>query len=205
MEDYKAWTSHIAPPMIIFMQTHQTVETEQAIEPQQAMAIDTPTSNHQPKSDQVRNQLTKRSFATLATVSPAGMPHVAGVLYELVNDTMYINTLQTSRKARNIRANGQAAICVIVRRLPVGPPSTIHFQTTAELLDLDAPDILPLLAAGQLKTLTGHGELDLPNGCFLSVKLAPKLLTYGLGMSLRTLIKNPLDAGGRVELEPQAD
>ncbi|MFT7648763.1 MAG: hypothetical protein ACI8Y4_003517 [Candidatus Poriferisodalaceae bacterium] len=185
--------------MMVFMQTQQTAARNQTA------ATDAPTLNHQPKGDRVRTQLTKRSFATLATVSPAGMPHVAGVLYELVNDTMYINTLRTSRKASNINANGQVAVCIIVRRLPVGPPSTIHFQTTAELLDLDDPDIVTLLAAGRLKSLTGHGELDLPNGCFLGVKLAPKLLTYGLGMPLRTLIKDPLDAGGRVKLEPEAD
>lgn len=154
-------------------------------------------SGHQLDGVDIRRALAKRSFATLATTSPAGRPHVAGILYELVGDALYINTLRSSRKARNIAANPHVGLCVPVRRLPVGPPSTIHFQATAELLRLDHPDIAALLADGELKSLTGDGELDLPDGCFVRVNPAPNLITYGLGMPLRKLIGDPLSAGGR--------
>lgn len=145
-------------------------------------------------------RLRKRSFASLATTSAEGRPHVAGVLYELVDDALYINTLRTSRKARNIAATGRAAVCVPIRRVPVGPPSTVHFQNAAQVLDLDHPDITTLLGNSQLKSITSHGELDMPDGCFIRIQLGRRLLTHGLGMSLLKLIKDPVAAGGVVEL-----
>src|SRR5687768_4221060 len=76
----------------------------------------------------VRRALAKRSYAVLATASPAGHPHAAGVLYTMVGDDLWLSTETTSRKGRNLVADGRVGVTVPVRRLPVGPPSTIHFQ-----------------------------------------------------------------------------
>jgi hypothetical protein len=157
-------------------------------------------TRHQPKPEAIRKALEKRSFATLATTSPAGRPHVAGVLYELVNDALYINTMRSSRKARNIAANSNVAVCVPVRRIPVGPPSTIQFQAAAEILALDSTEITALVEAGKLRSLTNHGELEMPDGCFLRVGLSPRVVTYGLGMSLSRLMSDPLNAGASAVL-----
>lgn len=157
-----------------------------------------------PDPAQVRKAIDQRSFATLATTSPAGRPHVAGVLYEAAGDAIYVSTMRSSRKARNIEANPNVALVVPIRRLPVGPPSTVQFQSTAELLDRDGPEIRALVEAGELDSITGHGELELEGGCFLRVGLPRRLVTYGLGLPLRTLISDPLSAGGVVELEPSA-
>ena len=160
---------------------------------------------HQPDRSTIRRAIAKRSFATLATTSPAGRPHSAGVLYQLVDDVLYINTLRTSRKARNVVANPHVGLCVIVRRIPFGPPSTVQFQSTAEVLALDHPDVTRAVADGRLDALTGHGELDLPDGCFLRIALPRRAVTYGLGMPLRRLIADPLSAGGEVTLAPGTD
>jgi hypothetical protein len=80
----------------------------------------------------------------------------------------------------------------------VGPPSTVQFQSRAELLDLDSPEITGLVGSGELKALTSHGELDLPDGCFVRIPLPKRLHTYGLGMPLLELIRDPLSAGGVV-------
>ena len=165
----------------------------------------TPTTNPTPASltpdpQHIRRALDRRAFATLATTSPAARPHVAGVLYELVDGVLYVSTLRSSRKARNIAANPRVAVCVPVRRLPVGPPSTIQFQTTATLLDPTDPEITALVARGAIDSITSHGELDLPDGCFLRIPLPAHAVTYGLGLPLRTLIADPLSAGGRVDL-----
>lgn len=162
------------------------------------IAISSAPAVHRPDPDRVRAAIEKRSFATLATISPAGRPHVAGVLYEVVDGHLMINTLRTSRKARNIDGNPAVAVCLPIRRLPVGPPSTIQFRSTAELLDLDDLTIRRHLDAGELKSITGHGELDHPDGCFLRIAVPKRLVTYGLGMSIRALIANPLTAGGLV-------
>ena len=161
----------------------------------------TPIELHRPKYQSVRKAIGKRSFATLATTSTAGRPHVAGVLFEAIGDALYVNTLRSSRKARNVAANPHVAICVPIRRLPVGPPSTVMFQTTGDVVDLDDPAITDLVEQGLLKSITGHGELELADGCFLRIAVNRRLLTYGLGMPIRKLIADPLSAGGVAELE----
>ncbi len=155
---------------------------------------------HRPDVDAVLAAIAKRTFCTLATASPSGRPHVAGVLYQAVDAALYVSTERDSRKARNIVANPNVAVSVPVRRAPVGPPSTIQFQSRAEVLDPGDPRLRELADAGRLGAVTGHGELDLPGGCFLSIPLPRRLLTYGLGMSLIRLIRDPMDAAGLVEL-----
>jgi hypothetical protein len=138
----------------------------------------------------------------VATVSPAGRPHVAGVLYELVGTTMWINTTASSRKARNVAHGGHVGVVVPVRRVPAGgPPSAVQFQADAEVVAVDHPDVVRLVSERRLASITGHGELDLPGSCFIRVELPRRLHTYGLGMSLVSLIRNPLEAAGLVDLD----
>ena len=89
---------------------------------------------------------------------------------------------------------------VAVRRIPLGPPASIQFQTTATVLDNDDPEIVALVEAGRLAKLTAHGELELPGACFLRIPLPSRAVTYALGMSLWHVMRHPLDAAGRVEL-----
>jgi len=154
-----------------------------------------------PDPNKVIRAIRKRSFATIATSSPADQPHTAGVLYEAVGTTLYVNTMRASRKARNVASTPKVAVAIVIRRIPFGPPSTVQFQGTAEVLELDDPDVSALVEAGKLKTITGHGELDEPGGCFLRITPNNKLITYGLGMSLLALIRDPLDAGGVIRLD----
>lgn len=145
----------------------------------------------------------KRSYCTLATVSAAGRPHVAGVLYALVADQLYVSTTTTSRKARNVTHSPHVAVVVPVRRVPIGgPPSAVQFQATATVLAIDDPGINRLHQAGQLRSITGHGEMDLPDGCFLRIAVPSRIHAYGLGMSLYSLIRHPLDAAGLVDGGP---
>jgi hypothetical protein len=117
---------------------------------------------------------------------------------------LYVSTDRASRKARNVAANPHVGVTVAVRRLPVGPPSAVQFQGTAEILDLDDPELRALAAAGRIAAVTGHGELDRPGGCFLRIRPGRRLHTYGLGMSLRALLRDPLNAAGVAELPAQA-
>lgn len=145
----------------------------------------------------VLKTLQTRSFAVLSTVSAAGWPHAAGVIYQLVDGVMYVSTDLSSRKARSIAENPRVAVMVPIRRMPVGaPPSSVQFQATAEILPLDDPDLVSLAGAGKLKKVTGHDELERPGGCFLRITPRPKLNTYGLGMSIIQLARDPLNAAG---------
>lgn len=160
------------------------------------------TSAHAaPTVAEIRSAIAKRSFATLATTSPAQRPHAAGVLYADVDGVLYVSTLRSSRKARNVAANPHVFVSIPVRRIPFGaPPSTIQFAATAEVLAVDHPDVVALARNGRLGAITGHGELDLPDGCILRIMPGTTVHTYGLGMSLRALAKNPLDAAARITL-----
>jgi Pyridoxamine 5'-phosphate oxidase len=150
----------------------------------------------------VWEKLEKRSFCTLATSSTDNSPHVAGVLFVAIGNVLYVNTLRSSRKARNIARNPQAFVCVPVRRLPVGPPSSIQFAATVNILAVDHPDVVRLVHSGALKSITSHGELEMTGSCFLEIRPNSHMHTYGLGMSLRKLIRNPLQASG-VAIEGQ--
>lgn len=112
----------------------------------------------------------------------------------------YVSTLKGSRKALNIEANPKVAVTIPIRRVPVGPPSTVQFRAMAEVLDLDSPEILELAGAGRIEEITGHGELDLDGGCFIRVTPADRWNTYGLGMSVIELARNPMSAGGAVRV-----
>ena len=145
--------------------------------------------------------LDRRSYAVLASTSEAGRSHSAGVLYARSGNELYFSTMRSSRKARNVAANRSVGVTVPIRRVPIGgPPSAIMFQGTAEVLDLDDPVLLERVATGDLKAVTGHGELDLPGGCFVRIVLPKRLHTYGLGMSLWSLIRDPLNAAGTIDL-----
>ncbi|NNE96198.1 MAG: hypothetical protein HKN24_09245 [Acidimicrobiales bacterium] len=163
-------------------------------------ALEQATVLHHPSPADVYRRLGRRTFAMLSTVSPAGWPHAAGVLYELEGDSLFINTLSHSRKGRNMAANPKVGVSIPIRRLPVGPPSSVQFQGTAELLATDHPTIQALVADGKLRSLTRHGELHLPGSVFVRITLPRRLLTYGLGMPLRSLIKDPLAAAGSVDM-----
>ncbi len=157
-------------------------------------------TTHRPDPARIDRILRRRSYGVLSTVSPAGYPHAAGVIYALAGDHLYINTAATSRKARNIEQCDRIAMVIPVRRVPVGgPPSAVQFQSTATLLAPSSDTVGQLLEQGQLGSITGHGELELPDSCFLQIALPDRLVTYGLGMPLLQLIRHPLDAAGVVD------
>lgn len=139
----------------------------------------------------------RRSFAVLSTVSSAGFPHAAGVSYCAVGSTIYVNTHRSSRKARNVSAEERVALVIPVRRIPVGPPFTVQLQGRAGLVALDDPEIAALVAAGELRGITRHGELAEPDGCFLRIVPIGRIHTYGIGVSALAVARDPLHVGAR--------
>ena len=145
----------------------------------------------------VRKAVASRSFATVSTVSDAGFPHAAGVIYVPIGDELYIHTMRSSRKARNVAANPRVGVVIPVRKLPVGPPFTVQFQARADVLAMDDPAIAAHVEAGRLKKITSHGELEEPDGCFLRIRPTGTVHTYGIGVSALAVAKDPLHAGAR--------
>ena len=148
----------------------------------------------------IRRAIERHSFGVLATASAANRPLAVGVLYAAVGRDIYISTLGGSVKARNVRENPRVALSIPVRRYPLAPPFSVQFQGTAELRSPDDPEIARLLAAGALKRITSHGELDPPDACFVRVVPGPRVATYGLGVPLRQLLRDPIHASRSVTL-----
>ena len=148
----------------------------------------------------IRRAIARHSFCTLATSSAANRPLVTGVLYSFVDQRVYISSLSTSVKVRNIRENPRVALCIPVRRYPIGPPSTVQFQGLAEVLAVDEPEVTGLVASKRLKRITSHGELEHPEACMLRVNPGPTVATYGLDVGLRELLRDPLAANRSVRL-----
>jgi general stress protein 26 len=148
----------------------------------------------------VRRAIARHSFCTLATVSAAGDPHVVGVVYVAVDGVLYLSTLDTTRKARNVRGSGRAAVCIPVRRYPVGPPFCVQFQASAEVLSRHEPTVDRLIRAGRLKKILAFDVLDDPATCFLRVTPDRRVSTYGVGVPLMTLLRDVTGASRTVEL-----
>ncbi len=156
--------------------------------------------------ERIRRAIAVRSFAVVSTVSPAGFPHAAGVVYAAAGSSIYVHTMRSSRKARNIVDNERVAVVIPFRKLPVGPPFTVQFQARAAVLDMDDHEITAHLDAGRLRAIAGHGALDEPDGCFLRIRPIRTVHSYGIGVSAIALARDPLHVGARsVELDEGSD
>ena len=163
-----------------------------------------PTIQHtdQKQLRKVRKVIDSKTIATLATVSPAGRPHVAGVLYEAAGGALWVHTM----RSRSIAANPRVAVVIPFRKLPAGPPYTVQFQGTARLVSMNDPEVIDLIDAGELKTVSAHGALDEPDGVFVRIVPNATVHSYGLGANPIDLIRDPLHTGARtVRLEDRED
>lgn len=145
----------------------------------------------------IAKALRKRHFATLATTSPAGRSHCAGVVYDLVDGDLWVHTMRSSRKARNVAESSHVGVCVPFRRLPVGPPLTLHAQGVAELVALDDVTAQRHVDAGSLKSIAGHGAMEMEGACFIRIRLVGALHSFGPGVPMLQLARDPLGAGAR--------
>ena len=154
-----------------------------------------PSADDPAHARRILRTIAKRSFMTLATVSPAGRPHAAGVVYDTVGTSLWFHTMTASRKARNIAANPHVGVTIPFRRLPAGPPFTIHFQATAHLVAMDDPAVTALIDRGELKAVSGHGALEMADAAFVEVVPTGAIHSYGPGARTIDLIRDPLNHG----------
>lgn len=162
------------------------------------MTMDSTATQHDERQvRRIKKEMAKRSFAVLATHSPAGWSHAAGVLYVEADGVLYVHTQRASRKARNVAANGRVGITIPTRKIPVGPPYSIQFQGRADIVAMDDPRITQLVEAGRLKKITSHGELDEPDGVFIAVTPNRRVHSYGLGVPIRDIMRDPVRNGPR--------
>lgn len=160
--------------------------------------LTTTSDDGQDRRAAIEQALAGNWFCMLATSSLDNRPHVAGVLYALVDRELYVNTDLASRKARNIAENDRVAVCVPVQVAPDAPPFTASLQGTATIHSTDDPAITTLVEQGRLAAITSHGELERPGTCFVKITPGGRVATYGIGVPEDVLAADPLSAFGSV-------
>jgi general stress protein 26 len=150
--------------------------------------------------DKVLRTIARRSFCVLATATPEGRPHAVSVLYALVDTTLWVHTFRDTKKARNVAANPEVAVCIPVRRLPLGPAMAVQFTGRADVVHQDDPEVAPLIESGRLKKILVDGALDDPRGVFLRITPHGRIGTYGIGVPLLRVLRDPTSAIGSVSL-----
>ena len=141
--------------------------------------------------------LRSKTFATLATVSPKGRSHSAGVVYDFADGALWIHTMRDGPKGRNIAHNPHVGVCIPYRRLPVGPPYTLHFQGVADLVPLDDPEAVIHYEAGRLGSISGHGAMEMNGACFVRLTPTGTIHSFGAGVPILDLARNPIETGAR--------
>lgn len=150
-------------------------------------------------SDQVWRAVTRASFAVLSHVTPAGEPRSSGVVYKVADRKLIVAVAPGSWKERHIAADGRVAVTVLVRKggllslmLPI-PPAAISFHGTAVVHQAGSLAARSLLAKlGSLVPAERQAS-----ACVLEIVPAGAFRTFGIGVSLRTML-NPPAAQARV-------
>jgi len=145
----------------------------------------------------IATALRRKTFATLATVSPKGRGHAAGVVYDFVDGALWVHTMRDGRKGLNIAHAPHVGVCIPYRRLPVGPPYTLHFQGVAELVALDDPTAVAHHEAGHLDSIAGHGAMEMDGACFVRITPSGTIHSFGAGVPVLDLVRDPLRTGAR--------
>jgi len=157
-------------------------------------------------SEQVWRAVARASFAVLSHVTSGGEPRSSGVVYKAGGRRLVVAVAPDSWKARHIAADGRVAVTVPVRRggilslvTPI-PPATISFHGTAVVHPAGSPQArsvleeLGSLVPAERRASAWVVEI-MPVGAFR---------TYGLGVSLRTML-NPAAAQAHVPVMPKGD
>jgi len=158
----------------------------------------------------VEKALRQQTFGTLSTLTGQGTPHATGVVYAVSTRdqafALYVTTRTTTRKVRNINRRNEVAFVVPVphRLLPLFPPRAIQFLGTATVVPTDdeganrafeASWFLRRILATERRIVSEGGDL-----CFIRIRPAPTLFTYGMGMSVLGNLRRPRGAIGRVSI-----
>jgi hypothetical protein len=148
----------------------------------------------------IRRALAKQSFCVLATSSAADRPHAVGLMYSVVDLTLYFVVGRETIKVRNVLENPNVAVCVPVRKYLFGPPLAVQFQGTGRILEPADPEVRELVATGRLKRIAALGALDKPRTCLIRVSPHRRISSYGLGIPLRRLLRDVSQGARSVQL-----
>jgi len=148
---------------------------------------------------EVWRDIAKRSFAVIAHVNDEGEPRSSGVVYALIDHSLFVAVAPDSWKARALQTGDQVSVTVPVPRggllamlLPI-PPATIsfHARVTVHRAEAMTRSSLPKELRRLLPETEGSPI------CMLELTPEGRFLTYGIGVSLPAM-RDPAIAAGHV-------
>ena len=140
--------------------------------------------------DYLENQLRKKRYGILGTVTPEGQPHSVGVVYGMPPRgqpfCLYLITRPVLRKARNIRSNPNVSFVVpfphyFFRMLP---PASIQFQGKAKFIPIDDPVATKTFQTSIVLHRSMKHSLDLGESTFIRVLPDDKIFSFGINATI---------------------
>ncbi len=155
-------------------------------------------TKHSHSFDFVEEQIRKKTFGVLSTVSPKGRAHSTGILYGVPPQEskfcLYLITLRDYVKVRNIMNNPNISFVIPFPHhyFRFIPSSCVYFQGTAEIVSFDDPEPQKVFNQKRIlrMMLEESNQPDMKgNTIFLKIKPEKKVHCYGIGLSLWQLRK----------------
>ena len=162
-----------------------------------------------PTFEQVEAAVRARTFGVFTTIDTKGRPHSTGVLYGVAPATspfaLFILTLDTYVKTRNVRANPNTSLVVTIphRILSFVPASCVTFRGVTDVLEVTDPDGREAFAQSRILRDNIAALEGLPGGAgavFLRLTPDPKVLCYGVGIPLLQMRKHRAHLNYRVTI-----
>ncbi len=151
----------------------------------------------------IEQKIRQKTFGILTTLNKDGTPHTSGVLFGVSSPgnkfALFVVTGKKYRKTKNIQGNSSISFIIPLPHhiFRFVPDATVTINGTAEILSIDHNDILEIFYQKRiLRLITAHlSEEEKKDLVFLKIKPNPKILCYGVGISLLKLRGSHTEGG----------
>ena len=156
----------------------------------------------------IENEIRSKTFGVLNTMDERGFPHTSGVLYGVSNSSskfaIYIVTSKKYRKTKNIQKNPNVSFIIPFPHhfLRFVPSSTITLTGNAEITPIDNEEVLEIFKKKRiLRLVSAHlTEEEKKELIILKIKPNPKIVCYGIGISMWKLRQGHTEGGYSVRI-----
>ncbi len=156
----------------------------------------------------IDKEIRGKTFGILNTIDQEGFPHSTGVLYGVSKPsskfTIYIITSIKYRKTKNIKKNSNVSFIIPFPHhyLRFVPSNTITLTGKAEIKPFDNGEVLEIFMEKRiLRLITEHlSEESKKELVIIEIKPDPRILCYGVGISMWKLRKGHTEGGYSVRI-----
>ncbi len=151
----------------------------------------------------IEKEIRGKTFGILNTIDQDGFPHTSGVLYGVSKPSskfaIYIITSIKYRKIKNIKKNLNVSFIIPFPHhyLRFVPSNTITINGKAELSSFDNGEVLEVFMEKRiLRLITEHlSKEEKKELVTIKIKPDPKILCFGIGISMWKLRKGHIEGG----------